>query len=458
MENWKSQAGLTIRTPILHPGPVPEAADLVIIGAGVVGTFTALYANRLGLKVVLLEKGRVAAEQSSRNWGWLRQQGRDADELPIVMEANRLWGDVNEAVGGRAGFVRGGCFYLARDEQRLEKFSQWMEIAKQHQLDTKWLTTRELAGNITHSAHNSPSDGPWVGAIHTPSDARAEPWAAVPAVAALAADEGVQIIENCAVRALDQKAGQVTGIVSEHGTVHAEQVVLAGGAWSSLFLQRHGCFIPQLSFKGTVVRTAPLPKVTDGMAIDEGLAFRRREDGGYSLASRDRVDAYLGRDVVRSLRYYLTTMRQSMDHPKFHPFAPSGFPDGWMTPRRWDADEESPFERTRVLDPAPNRNSVKRSMSEFRRLFPGLGELNILNAWAGMIDTMPDIVPVIDRVPGVDGLILATGMSGHGFALGPGVGKIVAEMAAGRDSTHDLKRFRYSRFSDGSPLRVGPSV
>ena len=69
----------------------PEAADVVVIGGGIVGVFTAYYLIRRGLKVVLVEKGSIGAEQSSRNWGWCRQQNRDARELPIATKSLDLW-------------------------------------------------------------------------------------------------------------------------------------------------------------------------------------------------------------------------------------------------------------------------------------------------------------------------------------------------------------------------------
>ena len=76
--------------PIQHPGPPPKTSEVVIIGGGVIGVTTALFLAQRNIGVTLLEKGRIAAEQSSRNWGWIRKQGRDADELPIVVEAIRL--------------------------------------------------------------------------------------------------------------------------------------------------------------------------------------------------------------------------------------------------------------------------------------------------------------------------------------------------------------------------------
>jgi glycine/D-amino acid oxidase-like deaminating enzyme len=94
----------------------------------------------------------------------------------------------------------------------------------------------------------------------------------------------------------------------------------------------------------------------------------------------------------------------------------------------------------------------------FAARFPTLGRPEITNSWAGMIDAMPDVVPVVDRIQSIDGLIVATGMSGHGFGIGPGFGKAIAHIAADRATGHDLSRFRFSRFSDGSRLVPGPSL
>ena len=116
------------------------------------------------------------------------------------------------------------------------------------------------------------------------------------------------------------------------------------------------------------------------------------------------------------------------------------------------------LKKMRVLDPAPNMKAVGRLQTHFAAAFPALGMPEIKSAWAGMIDTMPDVVPVIDRTPSIPGLIVATGMSGHGFGIGPGVGRVVADLVAERSTGHDLTRFRFSRFSDGSKIELGPSL
>ena len=92
----------------------------------------------------------------------------------------------------------------------------------------------------------------------------------------------------------------------------------------------------------------------------------------------------------------------------------------------------------------------------FTARFKSIGAPEIRTAWAGMIDAMPDVVPIVDRVPGTNGLIVATGMSGHGFGIGPGFGDVIARMAANDEQQHDIRRFRFDRFTDGSKLELGP--
>lgn len=458
MANKASQVGINITTPIRFSDELPSATDLVVIGGGIVGVFTALYANRLGLKTLILEKGRIAGEQSSRNWGWCRQQGRDDDELPIMMEATRLWEEVDRQVDGRTGFTRKGCLFLAKDEAQLAELADWIKVAKAHDLETNLLSSAEIASCVDAGVWGGTERTPWAGGIWTPSDGRAEPWTAVPAVAELAHVEGVGIRENCAVRGLDITNGRVHGVITEYGPVRAEQVVLAGGAWSSLLLQHHGLFIPQLAVRASVAQTEVLPSFFEGTALDDALSFRRRIDGTYTLGDRHPPDLFMGRDALRSVRYYLPTLRSNATSPKLRLTGPKEFPDSWLTPRRWSEDSETPFERTRVLDPDPSPLAAGRLTKQWNRVFPTLGPLQIRRIWGGMVDTMPDIVPIIDHVTELDGLILATGMSGHGFGIGPGIGRVVAGIAAAKPSQDDISRFRYARFFDGSPVSLGPAI
>ncbi|EPX84990.1 NAD(P)/FAD-dependent oxidoreductase [Salipiger mucosus] len=438
--------------PPEHAGDLPEACDLVVIGGGVIGTCTALYAARAGLRVALLEKGRIAAEQSSRNWGWIRVQGRDMAEIPIALEAQDLWTALDADCGGRLGVRTVGVSYLARSEREMAGFDGWLQEAKPLGVSSRLLDADET--NALVGAENSP----WTGALHTPTDMKGEPWVAVPELARLAASEGAVVREDCAVRGLDLEAGQVRGVVTEHGRIRADRVVLAGGAWSSLLLRRHGIDIPQLSVRSTAMATEALPQAVNTAAVDDGLAFRPRADGGYTLAPAGFAELFVGPDSVRHLSRYLPLAISGDFDVHLRRPAPAGYPDAWGTPRRWDDAEESPFERVRILSPEPNAAKVIEMRTRFGGHFPQMGKVPLQAFWAGMIDVLPDVVPVVGPVQQLPGLTVATGMCGHGFGIGPAFGRIMADLAQERDLGHDLHRFRITRFSDGSRLVPGPNI
>lgn len=438
-----------LSTPPRFAGPLPKAADVVIIGGGIIGIMTALYLAEAGESVVVVEKGRVGAEQSSRNWGWVRQQGRDPAELPIMMESIRLWQGLGQRLGDGLGFRQTGVMYLAENDRDLEGHEAWLKIAQAHGLDTRLMARGEIAAVLGTSAA-------WKGAMITPSDARAEPWVAVPMLAGLAAASGVVVVENCAARQLDLAAGQVAGVETETGLIRTGRVLVAAGAWSRLFLGAEGVALPQLAVLASVAATGPMPEIWPGAAADGQFAFRRRADGGYSLAPGAEHDFFIGPDAFRSFSRYLPVLKKDFRTTHFRAAAPKGFPDAWGTPRRWSG--QSPFERCRILNPAPNMATLGRVQDSFARAFPALGRPVLKTVWAGMIDTMPDVVPVVDHAACVPGLTIATGMSGHGFGIGPGMGRVLADLLRGRAPGHDLARFRLSRFSDGTKIDLGPSL
>jgi glycine/D-amino acid oxidase-like deaminating enzyme len=442
------------------PLPRGGAVDVAVIGGGVIGVFAALHLRRLGKSVLLCEKGKVAAEQSSRNWGWVRCMNRDPAELPLAMEAQRMWRDVDDQLGGAAGFQQSGIAYLCSSEDRMRDWEFWLDIAKAHGLDSHFLSGRQVASFVP-----SLTGRQYVGALCTPTDGRAEPWTAVPAVAQLAHAEGVQIRERCAVRGLDVSGGVVRGVVTEDGVVAAEQVVLAGGAWSSLLARRHGVDLPQLLVRGTVVATNPLPEWFCGQIKDEKIAMRRRKDGGYTLALANTTH-YVGPDSFRHAVPYLPLLGTMPDvtlhpPPKFH--HPNAWTNGALS--SWEDDERSPFEETRVLDPPPDPAAVDMLRVLFAERFPGWNnndtssgkKVPVQRAWAGMIDAMPDVVPVVDRCS-LPGLTLAFGMSAHGFGIGPAFGRAVANIILEKDVGHDMSRFRSTRFDDGSKVIPGPGL
>ena len=443
---------ITEQSPVVFSDPLPEEADVVVIGAGVAGTASAYHLAKKGVKVLLCEKGRVAGEQSSRNWGWVRQQGRDWAELPVMMESNRLWRGLAEETGeADLTFTPSGCVYVSDSAAGQAKYEAWHDLAKRHQLDTRMLTAAEVRARIPGL------EGRCAGGMVTESDGRAEPFVAVPALARAARALGVSIVEGCAVRCLDLEAGRVAGVVTEKGRVRCDRVLLAGGAWSNAFAANAGVDLPQLAVRSTAARTEAAPDAPyEGNISTNGMAIRRRADGGYTVSTGDLAEHYLSPNSFRYFTKFLKLLKISAKDVRLRPAAPAGDPGAWGRPRRWTAEEVSPFERRRVLNPAPSATVVRRIEQRLPGRFLALKGVKLAEAWAGMIDVTPDAVPTLGEDPGIRGFYIATGLSGHGFGIGPAIGRIMADVLEGRDPGHDLSRFRPTRFSDGSEIVPGP--
>ena len=427
------------------PDEVPASADIVIIGAGIVGVSTAWFLARQGINVVLCEKGYVAGEQSGRNWGWVRQQGRDPRELPMMIESMRIFRELESEIGESVGFTQGGCLYTANSAADIEDFHEWLDSAKDFELDTRVIDASELS-SIVQGA--SPK---WHGAMYTPSDGRAEPHKTAPAIARAATRAGARILTSCAVRGIESQAGRVSAVVTEHGSIRTSVVLCAAGAWTSMFCRSMGISVPQLKVRGTVARTAPAEKLLDGNLFDERLGIRRREDGGYTVAHGSILDHGITPSTFRYAIKFLPALMKEIKVLRIR--IGKDFIDEWSMPRTWSLDKPSPFEENRVLNPEPSQRVLRAIRRNLYEVFPQLNGLEIVESWAGMVETTPDVVPIMGEVGDVAGFHIATGLSGHGFGIGPGAGKALAAMLTNADNPIDLKPFRLSRFFDGTPIR-----
>lgn len=436
--------------PLAPPSNVPDSADVVIIGGGIVGVSTAWLLARQGVNVVLCEKGHIAGEQSGRNWGWVRIQGRDTREIPMMQASMSIWDGLQEATGEDVGFVRRGCFFTAKNDKEMASFEDWVQTASEYGIDSRLISAAELKQHVQSSTDD------WAGAVYTESDGRAEPQRAAPAIARAAVREGAAVLTSCAVRGIETSGGSVSAVVTEHGTIRSSTVLCAAGAWSSLFCRSLGIAVPQLKVRGTVVRTAACESVLEGNVFDDRLGIRRRADGGYSIAHGTILQHPITPSTFRWSFKFLPALMQEFKVLRLS-FGKEFFEE-WKMPKTWALDEVSPFEETRVLDPEPSQRVVKGIRRNLDSMFPQLAGIPIVESWAGMVETSPDVVPMIGQVGGLPGFHIATGFSGHGFGLGPGAGKAIAGMLTGTDTGIDLAPLRLERFFDGSPIRPQSTI
>ncbi|MDR3496769.1 MAG: FAD-binding oxidoreductase [Ancalomicrobiaceae bacterium] len=431
--------------PVLSDTRVPKEADVVIVGGGIIGVSTALYLAERGLKVVLAEKGHIGGEQSSRNWGWCRQAVRDPRENELAREALQLWPGIEERTGGACGFKITGILFSAAENGDEAYFERCIAEGRAVGIDQRMLTPAEVAELVPGGAT------PTRPALYSPNDGRAEPQKAAPAIAEAARRAGATILTDCAVRGIELGGGKVIAAVTERGRITTSNVVVAGGAWTRRILADLGIDIPQLKVRSSVMRTSPVEAAPEPAFWGGNYAFRRRFDGGYTVAGGMASIAYVVPDSFRFFFQYLPALKADYANLKMR-FGSRFFTE-WREAAARPYDRISVYEETRVLDPAPDIPYLRGALKRLQIHYPAFNDARMVQAWAGFIDVMPDAIPIISGVDAISGLVVATGFSGHGFGIGPGAGHLIADMVTGVTPIVDPKEFRLSRFFDGSPIR-----
>ncbi|MEO9961019.1 MAG: FAD-binding oxidoreductase, partial [Nisaea sp.] len=176
------------------------------------------------------------------------------------------------------------------------------------------------------------------------------------------------------------------------------------------------------------------------------VSVTRRGDGGHTLAisGRGHLDPTPG--ALFGAKHFLPMFAK-----RWRALRPGGLQAwnaGFESRSRWSMDRQTPMERTRILSPRPSRALTKETLRRARELLPALRDIPVEAIWAGYVDSTPDGVPVIDTDTGVEGLMLAAGLSGHGFGIGPGVGHLVADLVLGRQPITEVAQYRLARFQD----------
>ncbi|RWC50555.1 MAG: FAD-binding oxidoreductase [Mesorhizobium sp.] len=419
-------------------GELPQSADVVVIGAGIVGVFAAYYLARRGLKVALVEKGRIGAEQSSRNWGWCRQQNRDARELPMATRSLDLWDSFAAETGEDTGFRRCGLLYLSNDEAELAGWARWRDFARTAGVTTHMLDSAEA------SERGRATGRTWKGGVFSPTDGTADPSRAAPAVARAIVKLGGTVHQNCAARGIETEGGRLSGVVTESGTIRTKAAVMAGGAWASSFCHQFGFRFPQASVRSSILSVSPGAEGLPDALHTAKISATRRGDGGYTLAisGRGRVDV-----TPQQLRF--SSQFVPMFLKRWRSLGPGGLQgmrSGHETLRRWRLDWPTPMERMRILDPVPDQSTIRLTHARALELLPALRQTRISAAWAGYIDSTPDGVPAIGEIHSVPGFFLAAGFSGHGFGIGPGAGHLVADLVTGSEPIVDATSYDPRRF------------
>lgn len=419
-----------------------RTADAVVIGAGIAGCATAYYLSKSGLNVVVVEKGEVGDEQSSRAWGFVRQQARTARELPLMMAGAIVWQEMERDLGADVEWNQGGALTLAGDEEVLGRIKAWLKVGEQFGIETRFLTNEDVKELIPSM------QGEWLGAMYTPSDGHAQPDKATNAISIGARENGAQFRTGEAVEGIEMKDGRVSAVVTDKGRIVTENVVCAAGAWSHKVAKMVGLTLPYRMVRASVGQTNPTGHVTDMAVIGPRIAFRQRVTGEFYIApGPGGTDYDVDLDSFKHIRLFMPNFRRNREMFKVH--IGGALVMDILRSLPGSPARRHPFAHTVGKAPEPNRKVIDRALGTFKSLFPDQQGLRIEHYWSGRIDATPDALPVIGEAKSPKGFYFCTGFSGRGIGIGPVAGKVTAELIADGEASVDIHALRHSRFKEG---------
>ena len=422
-----------------------DDADVVIVGGGIVGCATAYYLAKRGVRVVVLERGAIASEQSSRAWGFVRQQGRHEAEIAYAAMATRMWQGLAGELQADVEFVQNGILVPCETEADEQRFATSGKIGASHGLSTRMLTSEEI-GRLVPELR-----GKWRAGLYTAEDGHAEPRKATEAFAAAAARRGAVLLPNSPVIDIETRNGAAFAVRLADRVVRAPKILIASGIGTPHLLRLLNVTAPIQPIRSSVAETNPTMPFSRVAIWGPHAAFRPTLRGTIYVGNgyRSRGAIY---DVtpfsLGALRYFLPTYKKNYS----------------QTRMRLGREFLSHFLRSgnsRLFAPLPEPRIDARRLGQLeRRLyehFPHLADLGIARMWAGRIDMTPDLIPIIGPVDRAQSIFVAAGFSGHGFALGPATGSLLSEWIADGKPSLDLRPFRPSRFAEGD-INLAPDA
>ncbi len=370
------------------------AADVVIVGGGIMGAATALFLRRYGRSVILLERGLVGQQASGVNFGNVRRQGRFLPQLPLANRARKVWGELQELLGEDAEFVPNGHLRVCFRKEEVGRLEQYAEDARPYGLDLELISRNALRVRFPYLSADA------IAGSFSPEDGHANPRLAAPAFARAAVRAGAAVYENTEVTAIAKAADDFILETSSRARFRAPIVQISAGAWAGALAALFDAPVPLQPRGPQMAVTEPAPYA---IAPSIGVFSDVEEEGVYL------------RQVTRGNIVYGGGLR----------------------------GPALPEIRRAYVDPA----NTLRQFQHVRRLVPALAALNIIRTWSGIEGYVDDDIPVIGPSARTAGLYYAFGFCGHGFQLGPGVGEVMAELIATGATTTPIEPFHISRFA-----------
>ena len=373
---------------------LPAAADVVVVGGGVIGTSVAFHLAEAGVDVCLVERAELAGGSTSRAAGGFRAQFSDPLNVAIGLRSIEAFTHFGERPGAEIDLHQVGYLFLLDRAEDVASFEA--SVARQNELG---VPSRFVdLGEAAELCPIAGLDGV-LAATYCALDGHASPEAVVQGYASGARAHGASVVTGCAVSAITSDGGKIASVETALGTIDTGTVVCAAGVWSPELATSAGVELPVEPYLREVGFTGPTPELPDRLPLtvdfSSGLYFHREGPGLlFGMADRNQ---------------------------------PAGL----------DAPSD-PAWLERVLEVAARR-------------LPSLLDMGLAGGWKGYYEVTPDHNALVGESPEVSRFLYATGFSGHGFLQGPAVGEIVRDLVLGAQPFVDVSPLSADRFAHAVP-------
>ncbi len=371
---------------------MPEKADVVIVGGGVMGCGMAYYLAKEGLKPVVIEKADIGGEASGSNGGGVRQSARNLKEMPLAMESIRMYGELHEELGMDVQYVRQGNLRLCTTEEEVATMRQSVENQRAVGLELEMLDRRQIVDLNPHIGEQV------IGASFCPTDGHVNPLLVTYGFFKRAKERGAKFFTHEEVTAIRLRKGRVSAVETNKQVLETDLVVNAAGIAGRRIANLVGLDIPMRPIFSEALVTEPCaPLFPQMFGHAKGLFYGRQTvHGPFFWGGFIGTEQYLHRE----------------GKPLFHFIGPA----------------------------------ISRMVVEY---FPILKDLHVIRTWSGLIAGMSDGIPVLGLTEEVPGFVFCTGFSGHGFGLAPVIGRVMSELIMDCEVSVPIHDFCYGRFQKG---------
>ena len=372
-----------------------NAADVIIVGGGIMGTSAAFFLRRYGKSVILLERGLIGQQASGVNFGNVRRQGRYLHQLPLANRSRAIWEHLSEMVGEDCEFVASGHLRVCYTREQADRLEAYARDARDYGLELEMISTSALRTRFPYLGSEI------IAGSYDATGGHANPRLTTPAIGRAAKRAGADVREQSEVTAVAKVGDDFVVEVASQGELRAPVLLVTAGAWSEKLSAVFGEPVPLGVYGPQMTVTEPLPyriAPTIGVAtphLHETVYFRQVKRGNIVCG---------------------------------------GFARG-------PASNET--NRATVLPEA-----ILGQMEQLRRVMPGFARVNMIRSWSGIEGYLPDDVPIMASSATTPGLFYAFGFCGAGFQIGPGVGDVMAELIARGTTTTPIAPYGISRFTN----------